>query len=376
MDESTEKQPVGPNEDQNELLPSKEELFQVLFEEVPCYTCILDSELNIIAANRLCKENFTTPFTRHCYQVMKDKGEPCEICPAKKTLEEGCINETHELFKHASGGEIGVICRTAPIRDGSGKITGVLHMSACTGQADELQQVLTSLNSQIGAVSHGIKGLLTSMVGGFYLWDSGHEKGRADRVEKGVDIIRRSFHRLQHLAHDVLFFVKHRTMHLEPLAVSSILNDMVLQIEDMAGYMGTEVTVADLPDKEIIIQADRRAIVSALSNLVISSLHDCYTDKRDIPHTVRISVKEQKKEVVFEVIDNGVGMDPDSLKKLFSLFFNPKGIEAAGIGLYITNKLARAHKGRVKVDSKLGRGTHYWLYLPFEPQEAKSQESK
>lgn len=364
MDESSKKQQANGKGNKSNPFPAGEEMFKVLFEEVPCYTCILDTDLNIVAANRLCKENFATPFTRHCYQVFKGRPDACEECPAMKTFDEGCISETLETVKHASGQDMQVVCRTAPLRDDSGKVTGVLHMSARTGHAEELQQVMTSLNSQVGAVSHGIKGLLTSMVGGFYLWDSGLAKDRADRVEKGVDIIRRNFHRIKHLAHDVLFFVKHRVMHTEAVKVSYLMNETFLSVEDIAKQMETEVVLGDMPDPEIMVDVDQRAIVSALSNLIVSSLHDCYTDKRDIPHSVHMKVEKQYNEVVFEVSDNGVGMDSESLKKLFSLFFNPKGIEAAGIGLFITNKLARLHKGRVEVESEQGKGTRYKFYLP------------
>lgn len=364
MDESADKQRTDGGKRDSSPFPADEEMFKTLFEEVPCYACILDTDLFIVAANRLCKENFATPFTRHCYQVFKGKTEACDDCAAQRTLREGCISEALQTVKHASGQEMEVVCRTLPIKNESGDVTGVLHMSSRTGHAEELQQAMTSLNSQIGAVSHGIKGLLTSMVGGFYLWDSGVAKDRADRIEKGVDIIRRNFHRIKHLAHDVLFFVKHRVMHAEPVKVSYLMNETLLSVEDIAGQMETEVVLGEMPDPEIMVAVDQRAIVSALSNLIVSSLHDCYTDKRDIPHSVHLSVERRKNEVVFKVSDNGVGMDEDNLKKLFSLFFNPKGIEAAGIGLFIANKLTRLHKGRVEVDSEQGKGTNYRLYLP------------
>jgi hypothetical protein len=206
-----------PEEGKALPLPSSDGLFQLLFEEVPCYCSILGPDLKITAANRLCRENFTTPFSRRCYQVFKGRNETCEDCPAQVTLQEGRISESVEVFTDRSGRKVDVICRTLPIRDGSDQVTGVLHMSLRAGEADKLQQAMTSFDSQVGAVSHGIKGLLTAMVGGFYMWDSGLAGARADRMKKGMDVVRRNLYRLQHLAHDVLYYVRDRRMIIEPI---------------------------------------------------------------------------------------------------------------------------------------------------------------
>jgi len=244
---------------------------------------------------------------------------------------------------------------------------------------------MTSFDSQVGAVSHGIKGLLTAMAGGFYLWDSGMNDLRGDRLKMGVEIVRRNFLRLQHLARDVFYYVRNRRLHTERLDGVEILEKVVADLHDDARSAGARIRVAAGLPAEAPLNADRRALTSALVNLAVSALDDCRTDKRAVDHEVVLTLSvdpgsqgvdpgsqgvdpgsgsETNGSLLFEVSDNGVGMDRETLDKVFSLFFNPKGIEAAGLGLYITNKLARAHKGEVAIESEPGKGTRYTLRIP------------
>jgi signal transduction histidine kinase len=154
-------------------------------------------------------------------------------------------------------------------------------------------------------------------------------------------------------------------MYLEPLDGVEVLKKVAEDLREEWGFAGAKILLKDGLPSKIPLEADKRALASALTNLAISSLDDCRTDKRDRDHEVHLSVREEDGFAVFEVADNGVGMDKDTLEKIFSLFFNPKGIEAAGVGLYITHKLARLHQGSVRIESEQGQGTQYRLSIPL-----------
>lgn len=343
-------------------LPTEDAFFKVLFEQTPCYCCILDQDLNIVAANRMMRENFTTLFSRRCFQVFKGRNKACEDCPAAVSMKEGVVTESVETVQHRSGRKVKVICRTAPLQGSQ----GVMHMSVRLGKDRELQQAMTALDSQVGAVSHGIKGLLTAMAGGFYLWDSGFEKNRSDRIHQGVNIVRRNYKRLQRMAHDVLYYIRDRKMRMAPLDGVHLLRETYLEMKEDGAYAGALLEIGGEVPQSLPMEGDMRALSSALANLISSSLHDCYLDKRKIDHQVKVSLRQEDQTAVFEVWDNGMGVKPELRSKIFSLFFNPKGIEAAGVGLYITNKLARAHKGEVTFESEVDQGTRYILRLPIK----------
>lgn len=349
-------------EDGSNTLPTDDAFFKMLFEQTPCYCCILDQDLKIIAANRMMRENFATVFSRRCFQVFKGRDTPCEECPAKLSLRDNSVKDTVETIQHRSGRNLKVICRTAPLNN----MNHVMHMSVRMGKDRELQQAMTALDSQVGAVSHGIKGLLTAMAGGFYLWDSGFEKNRGDRVKQGVSIVRRNYKRLQRMAHDVLYYIRDRKMRMTVLDAKHVLRETYLEMKEDGAYAGAALEIANEPIDPLPMEGDLRAVSSALANLIASSLHDCYLDKRKIDHKVLVSLKKEDSFAVFEVQDNAMGVKPEVRSKIFSLFFNPKGIEAAGVGLYITNKLVRAHKGEVSFDSQERQGTRYVMRLPIK----------
>jgi signal transduction histidine kinase len=75
--------------------------------------------------------------------------------------------------------------------------------------------------------------------------------------------------------------------------------------------------------------------------------------------------------MLIEVADNGTGIDPEILPKLFDPFFTTKEVgEGTGLGLSIVHNIVRAHGGHVEVDSQLGVGTCFRVYLPLRaPQE-------
>ena len=72
------------------------------------------------------------------------------------------------------------------------------------------------------------------------------------------------------------------------------------------------------------------------------------------------------KFIIFEVSDNGAGMNEEVLQKLFSSFFSTKGHRGTGLGLMVTRKLIEEHKGEISVTSQEGEGTLFTVRLPYE----------
>ncbi len=68
--------------------------------------------------------------------------------------------------------------------------------------------------------------------------------------------------------------------------------------------------------------------------------------------------------VRFKIVDNGVGMDEDAQKKLFTDFFTTKGYKGSGLGLPVTQKIVKEHGGKLTFRSEAGQGTSFSLMLP------------
>ncbi|MHC4943201.1 MAG: sensor histidine kinase [Planctomycetota bacterium] len=129
-------------------------------------------------------------------------------------------------------------------------------------------------------------------------------------------------------------------------------------------------------------EVDPGAFRSLLTNLVENSFDACRVDRNKKSHRVSAKVWGDTDKVIFEIEDNGIGMDRETCDKAFTLFFSSKGAGGTGLGLFISNKIAQAHGGIIKLDSEEGKGTRFVVEMPRSAskrkevdQEAGTQES-
>jgi signal transduction histidine kinase len=82
--------------------------------------------------------------------------------------------------------------------------------------------------------------------------------------------------------------------------------------------------------------------------------------------TVNIEWSPGDRLVHIVVSDNGEGIAPDDLPKIFSLFESRKGARGTGLGLPVSQKILREHGGEIRVESTPGQGSRFYLELPAQ----------
>jgi len=347
---------------QNKLHAS-EELYRLLFDEVPCYITSQDRDLKIVRSNRRFKEDFGKQPGGHCYEIYKHRKEPCLICPVEKTFQDGRSHTSEEVVTSQSGEEINVLVNTAPIRDHTGKIIEVMEMSTNITEIRRIQSQLTSLGLLVSSISHGIKGQLTGLDGGVYLMNSGYEKNNPERVKKGWDMVKRNVDRVRSMVLDILYYAKDRAPELDTVSVLDLVKDLSETMDNKAENLGIKFIVECAPDVDTF-EADPKAIRSMLTNILENSIDACRTDQEKDDHSVRFLVASDPDNIIFKIVDNGVGIDRETKEKVFSLFFSSKGIEGTGLGLFISNKIVTGHGGTIDVDSTPKVGTTFTIRIP------------
>ena len=75
------------------------------------------------------------------------------------------------------------------------------------------------------------------------------------------------------------------------------------------------------------------------------------------------------RSIVIEVIDQGSGMDKETLEAIFQPFYSKKGSKGTGLGLSVTQKIIQEHGGEISVDSVLGEGSTFRIYLPVKSDQ-------
>ena len=351
------------------LLRRSQKRYHTLFDEVPCYISIQDLELNIIEANNAFEDDFGSVLGRKCYEAYKHRTSPCEPCPVQQTIADGLTHTREELVTSRTGQQKNVLVTTAPIRDGGGSLTAVMEMSADITQIRELEDRLTQLGLLIGSVSHSLKGLLNGLSGGMYLVNTGFTKGDDARVKKGWATVERNVARVKSMVSDILYYAKDRVPSWEDVSAAEVASDVIGMMESRARDLSVEL-VLEAREGAGEFDGDPQAVRALLANLMENSLDACRLHQDREGHTVTLRVGGDPEKVLFEVEDDGIGMDQETLDKAFTLFFSTKGT-GTGLGLFISDKIARAHGGEIELLSKPGEGTKFAVSLS---REKPSQE--
>jgi signal transduction histidine kinase len=110
------------------------------------------------------------------------------------------------------------------------------------------------------------------------------------------------------------------------------------------------------------IYLDSYSLHQCLMNLVSNAI-DAIPPER--PGHIAIRVESQNEHgIIFEVSDNGVGMNEEIKKKAFQGMFSTKGSKGTGLGLLVINKIVSEHGGTVEVSSKINQGATFRIWLP------------
>lgn len=346
-----------------ERLQASRRKYRQLFDEAPCYITVQDRSLTIKSANKLFEKDFHPEIGAFCHQVYKGEDQVCRQCPVVRTFEDGESHQCEMEVRSKTGEPIQVLIQTAPIRNNKGEITRVMEMSTNITQIRLLEDKLSSLGLMIGSVSHGIKGLLTGLDGGMYILDSGFKKENQEQIKQGWDTVRHMAGKIRNMVEDILYYAKSRDLKWETVDVLAFAQDILSTVE--MDLDGEDIKITHDFDAQIgDVKLDRGIVRSALMNIMENAVEACHEDRSGSPHSIDFSVHQDTGHIVFTVSDNGIGMDEERKRKLFTPDYSSKGSKGMGLGLFISNRILRSHGGGITMDSKAGKGSSFSVKLP------------
>jgi signal transduction histidine kinase len=189
------------------------------------------------------------------------------------------------------------------------------------------------------------------------------------RIKKGWDMIKRNVDRIRRMVLDVLYYAKEREPDFEDLEIEPFANEVCDLFDKKAEETGIAFERRFEPDLGTF-EADPNAMRSMLVNILENSFEACRADTKDEKHTVAFACKRAPDHVVFEINDNGIGMDRETRDKIFTLFFSSKGTAGTGLGLFISNKIATKHNGKILLDSVPGTGSTFRVSIPYKQPDS------
>ena len=154
-------------------------------------------------------------------------------------------------------------------------------------------------------------------------------------------------------------------MNLQTVRLDVVLRDMIQRSQLRELEINLELEIID---KGVVVRADPMRLGQVFDNLINNA------SKYAPGSTVTFRLEAEGEDAVIMVMDDGPGIDPDHLERIFQRFFRvPETRMAArgsGLGLYICRKIVTAHQGTIRADSEPGRGTTFYIKLPLTREDA------
>ncbi len=227
---------------------------------------------------------------------------------------------------------------------------------------------LAAVGQALAGLSHDFRGILNGFTGASrHLGRLVEQLGEGqtvdvDKLKKWWEILRASEKRLSDLIGDVLEYSKSREPVRETCQINDLLRELVRQRQEEFSKRKIQVEL-DLAGTLPALEADSTRLFRAFSNLVDNACDAVSVDRGRIALRTRM----QADVLTVEVKDNGMGIAPEHLCRLFDpLFTTKKGSEGTGFGLANVKKIVEEHQGRVRVISKPGAGSVFRVEIPLQ----------
>ncbi|MCK6625606.1 MAG: PAS domain S-box protein [Anaerolineae bacterium] len=195
--------------------------------------------------------------------------------------------------------------------------------------------------------------------------------------EKQLRTIQNSARHLLSLINDLLDLAKIESgkveMKFEPVVCQQIAQEVAATMRALAENKGLKFEVV-FPSQELVLLTDRRAFSQILLNLANNALK--FTEQGE----VRLELIQQQvngqRQIEVRVIDSGIGIKPEDQDKLFQAFSQidssaTRRFEGTGLGLHLSQKLARLLGGRIEFSSVYGQGSRFTLVIPEQARGDK-----
>lgn len=223
-------------------------------------------------------------------------------------------------------------------------------------------QKLTSLGELVSTTTHEFNNVLMTIINYAKLGLRSRDDATRD---KALDKILKASEKAARITNSILGVARNRTEGFEPTDLAQLVDDALVLLEREMNKYRISVERQITPTPEALVNANQ--IQQVLLNLLINARQAMPQGGRLI---VKLSHDPESNTVVLVVRDNGSGIPADRLPRIFDPFFSTKdgpdetGKGGTGLGLSACRNIVEAHRGRIRVQSTVGKGTAFTIMLP------------
>jgi len=365
-----------------EKLAEEKEQLAVTLRSIGDAVITTDTEGKVVLVNRVAEELTGWPQREaegrplmDVFRVINEYNREPHESPVDRVMKSGVIFElaNHVLLIARDGTERAIADSGAPIRDSQGRIIGVVLVFRDVTQSRKIQEEafkarkLESIGVLAGGIAHDFNNILTAILGNINLAAS---LAGSDQEKSLLASAEKASLRAKGLTQQLLTFAKGG----EPVTETSSIDEV---IRDSAGFVlhGSNVACSYvIPDNLRLVNIDKGQISQVIQNIVLNAKNNMIEggsidivcenyrfssdDHLPLPagDYVRIRIKDTGPGIPLEIID-----------KIFDPYFSTSK-DGQGLGLAVTRSIIAKHGGHVGVESKVGEGSVFTIYLPVSEE--------
>jgi PAS domain S-box-containing protein len=300
-----------------------------------------------------------------------------------KHLQGGSITGYETTHISKSGEELHLVFNALPLYDSDGRIIGTQGTAYNITDRKILEeqllqaQKLEAVGRLAGGVAHDFNNILTAIIGNSSLLDMKLDK--TSPMKHYVDQILSLSERAATLTKSLLAFSRKQIISLKPVDLNKIISNVQ---KILLRLIGEDIELkTELISMDLIVNADPNQVEQVMMNLSTNA-RDAMPDGGVLSFkTAYTEINEEFINVhgygtpgpyaILTVEDTGTGMDEETREKIFEPFFTTKELgKGTGLGLASIYGIVRQHNGYIDVQSEVGKGTSFNIYLPIiEPEE-------
>jgi PAS domain S-box-containing protein len=356
---------------------SRRERWEAVFKFTEEGIIIFDGSGKVVgfnpAASKLtgCKadEAIGKDFTKVVKSVSQEGVNLAAISPIHQVITEGkTIAKSQQLIESVDAEQLWTEISYSPIMDNNGKVTSGLAIIRNIQKDREVEEIKSDF---ISIVSHELRTPL-SAIKGFLSMIINKDFGELnDKQFHFLNRVYQSNQRMVDLVEDLL-----DASHIEsgkinlvqnPTAPEAVINDVVGELASK-GFERQILLKVKRRQRLPLVLADENRLRQILTNLIDNAI------KYSFPKgEVVIDFKVSGDELITSISDNGVGISPAQVERIFQKFgrvYNPMSVQAggSGLGLYIVKRLVESHGGKIWATGKEGKGSKFSFSLPIARQ--------
>lgn len=372
-------------------LENKAEELNILLDTIPALVYFKDSDLRYQLANKafldfsgVSREEVLGKTMKEVFRNYLPVGEYTEL--EEEVIRDGRFFYNIEEQVTRNNKKIWVHTNIAPVRNSEGKIIGLIGVSwditsqkkyeQELKQAKEMaeegerikDQFLTNMSHEIRTPLNGVMGMAEIL----------ENSKLDDQQHKYLNILMESGQHLVRLIDDVFEFsaLESGSVKLQKnrIYLKRFIKNIGKEVLPQARYKGLEMKIEIDPQIPSMLLGDERYLKDIFENLVSNAIK--FTKKGKISVSVKAvpSKRNEQFRLRVEVIDTGIGIPVNKQNRLFDSFSQldsstTKEYQGTGLGLAITKRLVDMMSGEIGVESKPGKGSRFWVELPFEVEE-------